>query len=280
MNSIKTLYIVFFLLIMAGCEKGNTTENIDSNSYLIESIEVTPTTGEQKRKLVYEFKYDTQGKLVECIAELNGNERQHVKWTHTDNSVRLVDVNDYNDSFYIEWTFNSKGLIKEQIQNYVYLKESTSIVYIYDREGWLCSKQIDANYSDGNGGVIHDKSTLKYERSKGNVISYFGASFISTYTEITDNLNLDIMPIIEGLVPMAHPCTAFEMDRSTFKNLGNRNFLRSISQTNDNTVRLEYGFDKNNHLTEVRVYSNEEYCYNVTIGYKKYDRIAGGADIL
>lgn len=269
MNSIKHLCIALCLLIMAGCEKSNTTQDTDSNSYLIESIEVTPTTGEQKRKLVYEFKYDTQGKLVECIAELDDKERQHVKWAHTDNVVRLVDVNDYNDSFYVEWTFNSRGLVKERVENYVYLKETTSVTYIYDRDGWLCSKEIDAKYSDGNGGVIHDKNTIKYERLNGNVISYSDGAFTSTYTDITDNLNLDIIPILDGLVYMAHPSTTLEMDRSTFKNLGNRNFVKSISHKNGNTVKLEYSFDKNNHLTEVMVYSNAEYCYNVTIRYNK-----------
>ncbi len=265
--------LLFFLplaALLAGCEKeGGDLKKDGSFDRVVKSVDITYIDAEGGQEysftLSYEFKYDNQNRLTDAIVFYNGNEQQHGQWSYSGNTVKMIDL--YDDDYFIEWTFNSRGLVNEQLS---YYGEDSEYVtkYYYGKDGYLNSK---ITTSDQRGHY----EELTYTRDGGNVVLYtleqndHKDTYKYTYTSYTDKANIDLMAIC-GNFFIEYPCEMIEMDKSVFKSLGTKNLIKTFAseQYEDDNWSFAYEFDEDDYVTRIDLYMNKRLKGSVTVRYQ------------
>jgi hypothetical protein len=118
--------LLFFLplaALLAGCEKegcekeGGDLKKDGSFNRVVKSVDIT-AKGDQdySSTISFEFKYDNQNRLTDAFILFNGNEQSHSQWSYSGNTVKMIDL--YDDDYFIEWAFNSRGLVNERLSYY------------------------------------------------------------------------------------------------------------------------------------------------------------------
>lgn len=266
----KKLLLLFLPLaaLLAGCEKEGDDSKKEGSFYrVVKSVDITAKGDEDDSStLSYEFKYDNQNRLTDAIVFYNGNEQSHGQWSYPGNTVKMIDL--YDDDYFIEWTFNSRGLVNEQLS---YYGEDSEYVtkYYYGNDGYLNSK---IQTCDQHGFY----EELTYTREGGNVVLYTRESndeeketYKYTYTDYIDKANIDLMAICGNLF-IEHPCEMTEMDKTVFKSLGNKNLIKTFAseQYEDYNWSFAYEFDNDGYVTRIDLYMDKRLYVSITVRYR------------
>lgn len=263
---------MFFLPLaafLAGCEKENGNSKKDGPfDRVVKSIDIT-AKGDQdySSTLSYELKYDSKNRLTDAVIFYNGNEQSHAKWSYSVNSVKMIDL--YDDDYCIEWIFNSRGVVNEQV--FYYGEDSEYVTkYYYGNDGYLNSK---IETWDQYGGYTE----YTYTRESGNVVlctyedGYGKSKYMYTYTDYTDKANIDLMAIIcVDLLEYPYPCNGAEMDKNIFKSLGNKNLIKTVVEDGEDDWRwsFAYEFDDYGYVTRIDLYMDKQLNGSVTVRYQ------------
>lgn len=259
--------LLFFLplaALLAGCEKeGGDLKKDGSFDRVVKAVDITAKGDEDySSTLSYEFKYDNQNRLTDAIVFYNGNEQQHGQWSYSGNTVKMIDL--YIDDYFIEWTFNSRGLVNEMLMDSEYVTK-----YYYGNDGYLNSRITTCDQR----GYWEE---LTYTREGGNVVlcscedSYDQKhTYKYTYTDYTDKANIDLMAIC-GNFFIEYPCEMIEMDKSVFKSLGTKNLIKTFAseQYEDDNWSFAYEFDEDDYVTRIDLYMNKRLKGSVTVRYQ------------
>ena len=258
-------FIAYILVCVTGCEKNDGHSN-GQYTKLVKSVDIAANYEGQVETISFDFKYDNNNRLTELIQFYNGNEIGHGKWVYSENRVKMTDLND--DDFSIEWVFNSRGFVNEQIytsrNQYEYHTR-----YYYGSDGYLSSKIETSDYIDYY-------RTEKYNREDGNVTILSIESdnredtYAYTYTDYTDRANVDLMAILKGQGLIEYPCEGLELDRTVFNSLGNKNLIKSFAsqQYEDDNCSFAYEFDKDGYVSRIDIYVNKKLAGSMTVMYQ------------
>lgn len=261
--------LLFFLplaALLAGCEKeGGDSKKDGSFDRIVKSVDIT-AKGDQDytSTLSYEFNYDSKNRLTDAIIFFDGNEQSHAQWNYSGNTVKMIDL--YDDDYSIEWKFNSRGMVNEQVAHYGvgYITR-----YYYNNDGYLNSK---IQTCDQHGFY----EELTYTREGGNVVLYTRESndeeketYKYTYTDYIDKANIDLMAIC-GNFFIEYPCKLIEMDKSVFKSLGTKNLIKTFAseQYEDYNWSFAYEFDEDGYVTRIDLYMDKRLHGSITVQYK------------
>ena len=259
---------MFFLslaVLLSGCEKDKGTSG--AYNRLVKSVDIT-AKGDQENSstLSLEFKYDSKKRLTDAIVFYNGNEQSHGQWSHSGNTVKMIDL--YDDDYSIKWTINSRGMVNECIG---YYGEGSEYItrYYYGNDGYLNSK---IQTFDQHGS--YEECT--YAREGGNVVLYSyddndvqKQTYRYTYTNYVDKANIDLMAIC-GNFFIPYPCAMIEMDKSVFKSLGNKNLIKTFAseQYEDDNWSFAYEFDGDGYVTRIDLYMDKQLYGSITVRYQ------------
>lgn len=250
-------------VLSAGCDLIDGDNG--SKKRVVNSIEIIGIM-EEDAYMQYEFQYDKKNRVTDIIVFNSGNEQQHAVFSHSKNSISMIDM--YDDDYRVEWQLNSKGLVNQKIVTTDGDEYFTH--YFYGTDGMLKSKNYEwteeSIFNRENGNVV--SATLQSDNEE-----YYRCFY--TYTSYLDKSNLDIMAILVGTFA-EYPCEIPELDKTVFKSLGNRNLPQTCNQVvyyneelrYDDNWEYRYVFDSDGYLTKVKMYRDDEYFADIQISYK------------
>lgn len=269
-RNLTLLTCMFFVVVgFIGCsdESGNGRGAVGRLVVAID-YEYCEEDYEEKEFYSYEFQYDDVGRLTDMMFYYNGHEEDHAEYTYSANTIYLIDSNCEET---IEWKLNTRGLVNTRVlssDDYEYVYR-----YNYGTDGLLSS------VSSVRLSMDNTSQETEYERANGNIVrvSYTqkdnlsGSAYIReyyyTYTNHVDKSNLDIMAVI-GNTCLIYPCDITEIDKTTFKSLGNKNLPKSFRSPIDNeNWTFTYDFDKSGDLKEIDVFLNDKRYIHVSVKY-------------
>lgn len=251
--------------LLISCEKSGNDSQVGER--LVKSVEITiPDEG----MVTYDFRYNDKNKLSEMSEFYDGNEMAHSEYYYSDNTIIMR-----GDELEFVWKLNSRNQINQRTLNVGYGVTTTD--YYYDSDGLLTYKEARYRNHDDNYSM---KEKITYTRKDGNIITstyfYNGNEEFKEYFTYTDNINkanLDLLAIVSmHFCEAGYPCGLYELDKTVFTSLGNRNLLRTYQYEDSDyvdVVNLSYDFDKDGYIVKIDAYyaDDNELCVSAKVNY-------------
>lgn len=211
--------------------------------YLVKSIKYSSSTNGMNKEL-FEFKYDSNDKLIEIKRHFN------YQWKYKSIEIFTTVNNRYQFISYVngkqvlnskcQFTFNKKGYInKLYIYNLGGSRVATVGTFEYDTNGNMIINELSSEEKGGNNYKFYEKDLYTWDDGNVKKIKMMGeyARTNIEYTTIENNININIANILMPFVTNYKEHIIFATE---WCGLHNKNLVSYYSSERYN---MEYVFD-------------------------------------